>query len=263
MAAQQRREDQTAEKAIRDQQAETERAFKARMKFNTAMARQRQQEESAAEQAIRNQVLETARLRDREAKKARDEARRAEREHAKALRDAQAGAQRAAGGAGRVVGIGAGVAAGLGYGAERMIGRGVSSRMELDTAETNLKIFTDTDDGKGGRRKITNDDIRKLRKGPQGLDAEVIRNGVSVKAALEAYTEVAKAGLIDPMEQTRTLLSGTTALELDPRATTKLMGTMARNMGAAATRPGSRGRSMPWPSARARTRPRRTRSSRA
>ncbi|MER2197169.1 phage tail tape measure protein [Methylobacterium brachiatum] len=235
MQAQQRKEESTAAKRLKEEQAETRRALNDQLNFSMRMMRERARAEAEAERTTRREIEATAKARDKANRKAISEAKDLERAQAKAAGRAARGAGQIRDGVGRVAGTAAATGAVVGYGAERFVGRGIASRMDTDTAETQLKIFGDTDDGRGGKRAITDEDIRKLRRGPDGLDNLAVRTGTSIPDALKGYTEAAKAGLIDPMGQTRNILSAGNGLELDPTKTTKLLGTLARNIGAGAT----------------------------
>lgn len=231
MAAQKRSEESTAFRRVKEEQAETKRAVADQLNFSMRMMRERARAEAEAERETRRQISETAKMRDREYKRAISAARDLERAAGRAAR----GAGQIRSGVGRIAGTAAATGAAAGYGLERAVDRGVSTRLDADSAETQLKIFADTDDGKGGKRAITDADIRKLRRGPEGLDNLAVRTGTSIPDSLRAYTEAAKAGLIDPIGQTRNILSAGNGLELDPTKTTKLLGTLARNIGAGAT----------------------------
>lgn len=235
MAAQRKAQDTDAARQVRDDSKEIQRVLRDQLAFSARMSRQRAQAEAAAEAETRREISATAKMRDRETRKAISDAKALERARTHAASQARAGAGQIRSGAGRIAGTAAATGAVAGYGLERAVERGVSTRADIDEQETNLKIFSDTDDGKGGRRKITDADIRKLRRGPAGLDQLAIGTGNTVADTLRAYSESSKAGLIDPIAQTRNILKAGSALELDTSKTTKLTGTLARNLGSKAT----------------------------
>ncbi|MER2193330.1 hypothetical protein ABS771_08465 [Methylobacterium brachiatum] len=235
MAAQRASEEAEAVRAAKQGQRATEQALKRQLASSNALSRQRARAEAEAEGEIRSEIASTARMRDREVKKAISDAKAVKRAQEQATARAARGAGQIRSGVERVAGTAAATTAVAGYGVQRAVSRGISSRTDADTAETQLKIFGDIDDGKGGKRAITAADIRKLRRGPEGLDNLAVRTGSTVPGALNAYTEAAKAGLIDPMGQTKNILTASSGLELDPTKTTKVLGTLARNMGKEAT----------------------------
>lgn len=226
-AAEQQRADRAQAAAQARQAREQEQSFRRSMRFNSAMARQRAADERATERdrerneraRVRAEALRV-RLRDREE-------RRAERETAGHYRDARSYGSRSTGHAhdaytriARPIGRGAAVAAGAGALAART---GISARMDTDTAETNLKIFSDQ----------SAEQIKAARRG--WLDIEAIRNGLTIAGGLNAYGEVLKSGMKSPVENTKTLMGAVSALELDLKDTTKLAGLIDRNYGAAST----------------------------
>lgn len=235
MQAQQRKESADTAKQLSEQQSEQRRALSDQLNFSMRIARQRLRAEEDAERATRREIAETAKARDRANRKAISDARALERAQARAAERAVRGAGQVRSGAGRVAGTAAATGAVAGYGLERAIERGVSTRSDIDEVETQIRIFNDQDDGKGGRRRITAEDIQKLRRGPAGLDQLAISTGNSIADTLRAYNESSKAGLLDPLGQTRNILKAGSALELDPSKTTKLTGTLARNLGNKAT----------------------------
>lgn len=237
MASQRASEESDVVRAAKQGQRATEQALKRQLASSNSLSRQRARAEAAAEAEIRSEISETARMRDRETKKAISDAKAVKKAQADAGGRAARGAGQVRSGVERVAGTAAGTAAVAGYGVQRAVSRGISSRMDADTAETQLKIFADVpDEAKPGqRRTITDADIRRLRRGPEGLDNLAVRTGSTVPGALNAYTEASKAGLIDPMGQTKNILTASSGLELDPTKTTRTLGTLARNMGPAAT----------------------------
>ncbi|WP_342112014.1 hypothetical protein [Methylobacterium sp. SI9] len=235
MQAQKAREESTAAKRVKEEQAETRRALNDQLTFSMRMMRERARAEAEAERTARREIEATAKARDKANRKAISDAKELSRAQGKAAERAARGAGQIRSGVGRVAGTAAATGAAAGYGLERAVDRGVSTRMDVDSAETALKIFGDMPDGKGGKRAITAADIRSLRRGPNGLDNLAVRTGTSVPDALRAFTEASKAGLMSPAEQAANILTAGNGLELDPTKTTRLLGTMARNMGAAAT----------------------------
>lgn len=235
MASQEKRENDDIARQLRAQEKAKEKALQDQARATTRAAKDRAKAEADAERRIQDNIRETTRMRERADRKALQDAEKMRRAQEQAAERAARGAGQVRSGAGRVAQTGAAAAAVMGYGAARAIQRGVHTRADADEAETNIRIFNDVDDGKGGRRKLNADDIRKLRRGPAGLDRLAVDTGTSVPETLRAYNESAKAGLIDPMAQTRNVLKAGAALELDPGKTTKLLGTLARNMGAAGT----------------------------
>ncbi len=125
---------------------------------------------------------------------------------------------------GQVKGLARGVVAGSAGAAGLVTARGISGRMQVDSAETALRIF-----GDNGGKKFTSKDIAKLRS--DWLDNEAFSTGNTVSKALTAFTEINKSGIKSPKENTQTLLKATSALELDTVATTKLMALIDRNLG--------------------------------
>jgi len=95
--------------------------------------------------------------------------------------------------------------------------------MEVDTAETNLKIFAEQ----------TQEQIRAARRG--WLDRESIKNGLGIAGGINAYGEVLKSGMNNPVENAKSIMGAVSALELDLKDTTKLAGLIDRNYGADST----------------------------
>ncbi|WP_207183905.1 phage tail tape measure protein [Methylobacterium indicum] len=100
---------------------------------------------------------------------------------------------------------------------------GIGARMSTDTAETNLRMF-----GGEGTTMMSQAKVKEIREG--WLDKEALRNGMSVPSAMNAYTEVLKAGI--PKEQagdvTKKILEATAGMDLNVPETTKLVGRLAQ-----------------------------------
>lgn len=237
MQAQQAKEESAASKRVREDQAETRRTLNDNLNFSMRMLRQREQAEQDAERATRREIEATAKARDKAHRKAISDAKELQKAQGKAAERAGRGVGQIKSGIGRVAGTAAATGVAGGYAVERAVSKGLSARVDTDDMETQLRIFNDVPDEKnpGQRRKMTAEDITKLRRGPEGLDALAIGTGNTVADTLRAYNESAKASLIDPMGQTRNILKAGSALELDTGKTTKLAGTLARNLGSAAT----------------------------
>ncbi|MGN7127813.1 phage tail tape measure protein, partial [Methylorubrum thiocyanatum] len=219
---------------VREQRQNTRdeaKALRDRMSFVSRMANQRAREEASTERDRQAAMRETIRLdryrmglRDREERRlhresvARDQER--DRLRGSAISNARSAVHyggdalhRSARG---IAGAGA-VAAGAGALAART---GIGARMETDTAETNLSIFSEQ----------TREQIRDARRG--WLDREAIKNGLNVAGGLNAYNEVLKTGMKSPVENTKSIIGAVSALELDLKDTTKLAGLIDRNYGA-------------------------------
>ncbi|MHC2552315.1 hypothetical protein ACVJ6Q_003610 [Bradyrhizobium elkanii] len=111
----------------------------------------------------------------------------------------------------------AAAAAGTGYAAKSAL----STRMRMDTAETNMQIF-------GG---LTKDQVEKMRS--TWGDASAIKFGLSPDKMMDAFTEVAKAGIPDRIakEVTESIMKASVGLEMDSVQTTKLAGGAATLLG--------------------------------
>lgn len=97
------------------------------------------------------------------------------------------------------------------------------TRMRVDTAETNLKMF-------GG---MSQDEVREMRRSYGNRAA--IRYGMSPDKMIDAYTEVIKAGVPKEKAQavTDTILKSSTGLDLDVKETTRFatrVATLTQNM---------------------------------
>ncbi|GAB9153241.1 phage tail tape measure protein [Bradyrhizobium diazoefficiens] len=112
---------------------------------------------------------------------------------------------------------GAAAAAGTGYAAKSAL----STRMRMDTAETNMQIF-------GG---LTKEQVEKMRS--TWGDASAIKFGLSPDKMMDAFTEVAKAGIPDRIakEVTESIMKASVGLEMDSVQTTKLAGGAATLLG--------------------------------
>lgn len=231
MTAQKARAEATIVRDQRQASREEAQALRARMNFVARMANQRAREESASERDRQAAMRESIRLdryrmslRDREERRLHREstARDSERDRLRgsALSNARSAVHHGSEGFSRttrtIAGVGA-VAAGAGALATRA---GIGARMETDTAETNLSIFSEQ----------SQEQIRAARRG--WLDREAIRNGLNVAGGLNAYNEVLKTGMKSPVENTKSIIGAVSALELDLRDTTKLAGLIDRNYGA-------------------------------
>ncbi|CAA2137493.1 phage tail tip lysozyme [Methylobacterium bullatum] len=199
----------TAERRISSMRMASERAAataQARTASEAARAATRRMQDAA------NAIRATARLEEAEARRV-DRAR-TSRENARGryISNVRSGANEAREGAGRAVRGAATVAA-----ATR---KGIDTRLDVDTAETNLKIFSGQ----------TNEQIKAARKG--FLDNLSIRNGLGIAGGLDAYSEVLKTGMKAPAENVKTIMEAVSALELDLKNTTKLAGLIDRNYGA-------------------------------
>ncbi|TXM68211.1 phage tail tape measure protein, partial [Methylobacterium sp. WL120] len=97
---------------------------------------------------------------------------------------------------------------------------GIESRMRTDTAEANLRMF-------GGNEFKTKESISELR--TSFLNGAAIDNGFKPAAALNAFTEVIKAGIpADFAKQvTSSIMAGSAGLDLNVTDTTKLVGRLA------------------------------------
>ena len=213
---------------------EEAKALRDRLNFVARMASQRAHEESASERDRQAALRESIRmdryrmsLRDREERRlhrestARDQER--DRLRGSAISNARSAVQHSSEGFNRttrtIAGAGA-VAAGAGALATRT---GIGARMEVDTAETNLKIFAEQ----------TQEQIRAARRG--WLDREAIKNGLGIAGGINAYGEVLKSGMKSPVENAKSIMGAVSALELDLKDTTKLAGLIDRNYGAEST----------------------------
>ncbi|WP_187273038.1 phage tail tip lysozyme [Methylobacterium sp. WL69] len=222
-------ESETAKNLKAQSQADA-RLFRDRMTFTNSMFRQRERERAAQSRDEASAAREGIRLdryrmtlREREERRLDREVRRMDSERAKGWSQVSSGARSAGEGSRRSM-VGAGViTAATAATAGSAARRGISTRMEVDTAETNLRIFSGQ----------TNDQIKAARKG--FLDNEAIRNGLGIKGGLDAYSEVLKTGMASPAENTKTIMRAVSALELDLKDTTKLAGLIDRNYGASST----------------------------
>lgn len=226
-------------RAVRDKAQEEARAFRQRMNFTARIGRLAIQEERRAANERARSVADAARQEERRsrdiARSIRENARlesaesrrvdreRSARESARSrgyssirqgAGDVREGAGRAVRGAGAVSAV---AAAGTGA----AVRRGISTRMEVDSAETDLKIFS----GQSSAQ------ITAARKG--FLDNESIRNGLGISEGLKTYSEVLKAGIGSPEKVVSTIMKGVAGLELNVRETTKLAGLIDRNYGSA------------------------------
>lgn len=228
-------------RAVQARMRDEAQAFRQRFSFGTRMGRQGVQEERAGAREQERSIAsaaraESQRMRDRAAdlRQVHRQELQATRAHEKEISrhesqrrrgyadmrsgggDVRQGMSRATMGAGVVT---AATTAAAGSAARK----GISTRLEVDTAETNLKIFSGQ----------TNEQIKAARKG--FLDNEAIRNGLGIKGGLDAYSEVLKTGMASPAENTKTIMRAVSALELDFKDTTKLAGLIDRNYGASST----------------------------
>ncbi|TXN27400.1 phage tail tip lysozyme [Methylobacterium sp. WL19] len=167
-----------------------------------------------------NAIRATARLEEQETRRV-DRAR-TSRENARNryISNVRSGGESIREGTGRAVRGSAAISAAATGTAALAARKGISTRMEVDTQETNLKIFS----GQSA------DQIKAARKG--FLDNEAIRNGLSIAGGLETYSEVLKTGMKAPEANTKNIMQAVSALELDLKNTTKLAGLIDRNLGA-------------------------------
>lgn len=222
-------ESETAKNLKAQSQADA-RLFRDRMSFTNSMFRQRERERAAQSRDEASAAREGIRLdryrmtlREREERRLDSEVRRMDSERAKGWSQVSSGARSAGEGSRRAM-VGAGViTAATAATAGSAARKGISTRLEVDTAETNLKIFSGQ----------TADQIKAARKG--FIDNEAIRNGLGIKGGLDAYSEVLKTGMASPAENTKTIMRAVSALELDLKDTTKLAGLIDRNYGASST----------------------------
>lgn len=226
-------------RAVRDKAQEEAKTFRQRMSFTSRMGRLAIAEERRVASERSRSIADAAR---QEARRSRDvaasiranarleasEARRVDRERStresarsRGFSSMRQGAGDVREGAGRVVRGAGAMSAVAAAGTGAAVRRGVSTRMEVDTAETNLKIFS----GQSAEQ------IRQARKG--FLDNEAIKNGLGIAGGLDAYSEVLKAGIGSPEKVVSTIMKGVAGLELNLKETTKLAGLIDRNYGAA------------------------------
>ncbi|WP_311275229.1 phage tail tip lysozyme [Methylobacterium sp. WCS2018Hpa-22] len=213
-------------------------ALKTRLSTQNRAYRQRVSEERSAQREQVRSIAETARaeatrMRERAAsirataRLEETEARRVDRartsrENARNryISNVRSGGESIREGTGRAV-RGAATVAAVGTGAVAAATRkGIDTRLDVDTAETNLKIFSGQ----------TNEQIKAARKG--FLDNLSIKNGLGIAGGLDAYSEVLKTGMKAPAENVKTIMEAVSALELDLKNTTKLAGLIDRNAGA-------------------------------
>lgn len=244
MAAQRLREDRVATRVKQAAAAETMRAarieaqvtrqagatamrdLRSRMSFQARMRRQKEAEEDAAAQVearrVRDQIkrhrfLFGLRLRhEREVAAERQRATRSIFDGFSGMRSSASQIRQAASAPARAAAAGGLVAAGA-------VRAGIGSRMTTDTAETNLRMF-----GGEGVTMLSQDKVREIRAG--WLDKEALKNGMTVPAALNAYTEVLKAGIEKSQapEVTKKILEATAGMDLNVPETTKLVGRLAQ-----------------------------------
>ncbi|WP_203158098.1 phage tail tape measure protein [Methylobacterium aquaticum] len=95
--------------------------------------------------------------------------------------------------------------------------------MTTDTAETNLRMF-----GGEGTTMMSQAKVKEIREG--WLDKEALKNGMSVPSAMNAYTEVLKAGIQKEQagDVTKKILEATAGMDLNVPETTKLVGRLAQ-----------------------------------
>ncbi|WP_082502790.1 phage tail tip lysozyme [Methylobacterium sp. Leaf100] len=216
-------------------------AFRQRFAFGTRMGRQAVQEEKARAREAQRSIAETARadaqrMRERaaelrdghrreiaETQRHEREIARHESQRSRGYSDLRSGGSDFRQGLSRAT-MGAGVITAAGTAAAGSAARkGISTRMEVDTAETNLRIFSGQ----------TTEQIKAARRG--FLDNEAIKNGLGIAGGLNTYNEVLKAGIKSPELNTKTIMQAVSALELDLASTTKLAGLLDRNFGASST----------------------------
>lgn len=183
-------------------------SFKSRMQFSTRMGRQALAEEKA-------RIREVERYRAQIRRDFEQGLYRAQENGARALHYARMPAYAA-------LGVGAmGAAA---------VTRGMSGRMAMDTAETNFRIFgAEPASRKGPGSTVTQDDVRRER---GWLDKEALTNGITPKAALEAYTEMLKTGITGDRgrEFTQLILGAGAGMDMPTDEITKVMGKIAQNV---------------------------------
>lgn len=213
-------------------------ALKTRLSTQNRAYRQRVSEERAVQREQVRSIAETARaeagrMRERaasiratarleESEQRRLDRVRSIRENARNryISNVRSGGESIREGTGRAV-RGAATVAAVGTGAVAAATRkGIDTRLDVDTAETNLKIFSGQ----------TNEQIKAARKG--FLDNLSIKNGLGIAGGLDAYSEVLKTGMKAPADNVKTIMEAVSALELDLKNTTKLAGLIDRNYGA-------------------------------
>lgn len=225
--------------------ADSIRGVRDRIASHSRMMRQRIAEETAAQRDRTRSIAETAR---EEARRAREQAasikanarlevqgiRQAERERSRFRRSFMSHGREA----GRSTSeayqklsrpgpIVAAVAAGTAGVATR---RGISTRSDVDAAETQLRIFGSEPASRGNPGStMTQADVVKLRK--EWLDRSALDNGMSAGEAIRAYTEVLKAG-VDPTKArdvTEQLMASRAGMDLDLSEITKITGKVLTN----------------------------------
>ncbi|MCJ2039519.1 phage tail tape measure protein [Methylobacterium sp. J-059] len=223
LARQRAKEEAQAARDVERNRSNREKAFTKEQAFIARMARQRASEERATSRDAARSIRENARVQASEDRRHDRERQDREASRSRGLGNIRQGAGDVREGVGRAVRGAGAMSAVATAGAGLAIRRGISTRMETDTAETNLRIFS------GQSRES----IKAARSG--WLDNESIKNGLSVASGIEAYGEVLKAGLKGPVENTKSIMAATSALELDLKQTTKLAGLIDRNYGASST----------------------------
>lgn len=226
-------------RAVRDKAQEEARAFRQRMSFTSRMGRLAIAEERRAASERSRSIADAAR---QDAKRSREvaasiranarleasEARRVDRERSsresarsRGFSNMRQGAGDAREGAGRAV-RGAGTASAVAAASTgAAIRRGVSTRMEVDSEETSLRIFSGQ----------TQAQIVAARK--TWLDNLSVTNGASIAEGIKTYGEVLKAGIHGAEQVTESIMKGAVGLELNVKETTKLAGLIDRNYGSA------------------------------
>jgi len=227
--------------AIRTRTNEEARAFRQRMSFTSRMGKLAIAEERRVASERSRSIADAAR---QEARRSRDvaasiranarleasESRRVDRERSsresarsrgyssirQGAGDVREGASRAVRGAGALSAV-----ATASTGAA--IRRGVSTRMEIDSEETSLRIFSGQ----------TQAQIVAARK--TWLDNLSVTNGASIAEGIKTYGEVLKAGIKGAEQVTESIMKGAVGLELNVKETTKLAGLIDRNYGSASS----------------------------
>jgi TP901 family phage tail tape measure protein len=244
MAAQRVREERVAARVRQASAAETMRAarieaqvtrqagatamrdLRSRMSFQARMRRQKEAEEDAAarvearrvrDQARHHKYLFGLRLRhEREIAAERQKVTRSVFDSFGGMRSSASQMRQSLTAPAKAAAAGGLVAAGA-------VRTGIGARMSTDTAETNLRMF-----GGDGTTMLSQAQVRQIREG--WLDKEALRNGMAVPSALNAYTEVLKAGIdkAQAPEVTKEILKATAGMDLNVPETTKLVGRLAQ-----------------------------------
>ncbi|MRI56774.1 hypothetical protein D8770_22840 [Methylobacterium sp. DB1607] len=143
-----------------------------------------------------------------------------DRRRAQGRRDLRSGWGHANDAGGRIIGsahtisIGAGITAGI---VAKIAETGLGARSRTDTAEANLRMF-------GG---LNRSQVDAARRG--WINRSAVENGFRPSSAINAYTEVLKAGIPESAAPgvTKSIMGGAAGLDLNVTDTTKLIGRLA------------------------------------